>query len=128
MLKLLEIPIFIGLNIEVYFILICISVPTFFFWSWFFRKYITEKPKQTIATWISTIILTPIIYIGLIAIFIYFISSEHSRNFDKPKWLTDREGRFEMGDDIFLSVGVPTNRNHYSLKQLNKSNSTPNPI
>jgi hypothetical protein len=111
--QLLDIPVFSGLSIKVYFILLFISISTFFFWRWLFRKYIVDKSKQKIATWTSTIILTPIIYVGLIAIFIFLITREPSSDFDKSKWLTDKEGRFEMGDDNIKSkmlIGKDTNQ------------------
>ena len=65
----------------------------------------------------STVVLTPIIYVGLIGIFIYFITREPSSDFDKSKWLTDKGGRFSMGDDIVKSkilLGKDTNQ----VKQL----------
>jgi hypothetical protein len=117
MMNLLEIPAFFGLSIEVYFILLCISIPTYFFWRWVFRKRIADKSKRNISALVSTIILTPLIYLGLIVIFIYLISREPSSDFDKSKWLTDREGRFAMGDDIVKSkilIGKDTNQ----VKQL----------
>jgi hypothetical protein len=109
----LQIPIFFGLSIEVYFILLLISFPTYFFLHWVFRKRLDDKTKRNIVALVSTIILTPIIYLGLIGIFIYFISREPSSDFVKSKWLTDREGRFEMGDDIVKSkilIGKDTNQ------------------
>ena len=117
MTHLLEIPVFFGLSIEVYFILLCISIPTYFFWRWFFKKRICDKTKRNISVWVSTIILTPIIYVGLIGIFIFFITREPSSDFDKSKWLTDKERRFSMGDDIVKSkilLGKDTNQ----VKQL----------
>ena len=117
MTQLLEIPVFFGLSIEVYFILLLISIPTYFFWRWVFRKRIIDKTKRNITALVSTIILTPVIYLGFIGIFIFLISREPSSNFDKSKWLTDREGRFAMGNDIVKSkilIGKDTNQ----VKQL----------
>lgn len=114
---LLEIPVFFGLSIEVYFILLLISIPTYIFWRWAFKKRISDKTKRNISALVSTIILTPIIYVGLIGIFIYYITREPSSDFDQSKWLTDREGRFAMGDDIVKSkilLGKDTNQ----VKQL----------
>lgn len=117
MTHLLEIPIFFGLSIEVYIILLLISIPTYFFWRSVFKKRITDKKKRIISALVSTIVLTPIIYVGLIGIFIYYITREPSSDFDKSKWLTDREGRFAMGDEIVKSkilLGKDTNQ----VKQL----------
>lgn len=117
MTHLLEVPVFFGLSIEVYFILLLISIPTYFFWCRVFKNRITDKTKRNVSVWISTIVLTPIIYVGIIGIFIYFITREPSSDFDKLKWLTDKEGRFSMGDDIVKSkmlLGKDTNQ----VKQL----------
>ena len=117
MTHLLEIPVFFRMGIEVYFILLLISIPTYFFWRWVFRKRIVDKTKRNITSLVSTIILTPVIYLGLIGILIYLISREPSSDFDKSKWLADREGRFAMGDDIVkknILIGKDTNQ----VKQL----------
>ena len=117
MTHLLEIPVFFRMGIEVSFILLLISIPTYFFWRWVFRKRIVDKTKRNITSLVSTIILTPVIYLGLIGILIYLISREPSSDFDKSKWLTDREGRFAMGDDIVkknILMGKDTNQ----VKQL----------
>ena len=117
MMHLLEISVFFGLSIEVYFILLLISIPTYFFWRWAFKKRITDNSKRNVLALISTFILTPIIYLGFIWILIYLISREPSSDFDKSKWLADREGRFAMGDDIVKSkilLGKDTNQ----VKQL----------
>lgn len=117
MTHLLEIPVFFRMGIEVSFILLLISIPTYFFWRWVFRKRIVDKTKRNITSLVSTIILTPVIYLGLIGILIYLISREPSSDFDKSKWLTDREGRFAMGDDIVkknILIGKDTNQ----VKQL----------
>ena len=117
MTHILQIPIFFGLSFEVYLILLLISIPTYFFCRWVFRKRIADKNKRNLSALASTVVLTPIIYVGLIGIFIYFITREPSSDFDKSKWLTDKGGRFSMGDDIVKSkilLGKDTNQ----VKQL----------
>lgn len=117
MTHLFEIAIFFGLSIEVYFILLLISIPTYFFWHWAFKKRIADKSKRNVLALVFTFILTPIIYLGFIWILIYLISREPSSDFDKSKWLADREGRFAMVDDIVKSkilLGKDTNQ----IKQL----------
>jgi len=96
----LDIPVIFGLSIDVYFILLIIAIPTFLFWRWLLKKYITVDRTRKIATWSATIIGTPIIYVGLIMLFMLGMSYTPSRDFDKSQWLTDREGRFQMAGDI----------------------------
>jgi len=99
----LDIPVIFGLSIDVYFILLIIAIPTFLFWRWLLKKYITVDRTRKIATWSATIIGTPIIYVGLIMLFMLGMSYTPSRDFDKSQWLTDREGRFQMAGDIVSS-------------------------
>ncbi len=101
-------------NTDVWLIFSCVAVPIFFFMRWIFRKFIFGAVKQKIATWVATIVLTPLIYFGLIYAFLFFISREPSSDFDKSKWLAgDKERRFEMADDIVDSkilIGKDTNQ------------------
>ena len=102
-LTLLDIPVIFGLSIEVYFILLIIAIPTFFFWRWLLKKYIKVDRTRKIATWSATLIGTPIIYVGLIILFFFGMTYTPSKDFEKSEWLTDKEGRFQMADDIIES-------------------------
>ena len=107
----LDIPVIFGLSIEVYFILLIIAIPTFFFWRWLLKKYIKVDKTRKIATWSATFIGTPIIYVGLIMLFLLGMTYTPSKDFDKSQWLTDREGRFQMAGDIIerkLLIGIDT--------------------
>ncbi len=117
MILLLEPLIFILPSIEVYFILFIIGILPYFFWRWLYKKYIKDKQKQKVAIWVSTIIITPIIYIGLIYIYIIYITSEPSRDFDKTKWMADKQGRFKMGDHIVKSK-ILINKDTNEVKQM----------
>ena len=110
---LLDIPVFFGVSIEVYFILLIIAVPTFFISRWVLKKFIKIDKIRRIFTWVTTIILTPIIYIGLISLFIFWMAYTPSKDFDKSQWFADRESRFEMADDIIkteMLIGKDTNQ------------------
>lgn len=103
MTKLLLIPKLFGVSIEVYFIILILAMPTFFVWRWIFKKYITDKKKLNIATWTATTIATPIIYVGLVMLWIFSISYYPSKDFDRQKWLTDKEKRYELSEEIIES-------------------------
>lgn len=109
---LLDIPVIFGLSIEVYFILLVIAIPTFFFWQWLLKKYIKVGRTRKIATWSATLIATPTIYVSLIVLFMLGMTCTPSKDFDKSQWLTDEEGRFQMAGDIISSkmlIGKDTN-------------------
>ena len=46
MTPLLIIPELFGVSIEVYFILIFLSVPTYFFWRWVLKKFISDDKSR----------------------------------------------------------------------------------
>ena len=114
---LLEIPVLFGLSIEVYFILLIIAVPTFFFWSWLLKKHIKVDTTRKIAAWSATVIVTPILYVGMIMLFLFSITYTPSRRFDKSQWLTDKDGRFEMADDI-INSNMLINKDTNQIKQI----------
>ena len=103
MARLLFIPEFFGVSIEVYFFILILAIPTFFLWRWIFRKFIIDKKKINIATWTATIIATPLIYIGIVMLWIFSISYYPSNDFDREKWLNDKEKRYELSEGIIDS-------------------------
>lgn len=100
---LLDIPVIPALSIEVYFILLVIAILTFFFWSWLLKKYIKVERKRKFAAWSATLIGTPIIYVGLITLFLFSITYTPSKDFNKQQWLTKKEERFQMAGSIIKS-------------------------
>lgn len=101
--SLLFIPEFLGVSIEVYVIVLIIAIPTFFIWRWILRKFIKDNRKIKIATWIGTLILSPLIYISIVLIWIFCISYYPSNDFDKNKWDTDKDKRYELSEDLIES-------------------------
>ena len=100
---LLYIPELFGFSIEVYFIVIIIGTGTFFFWRWLFMKLIKDNKKRIIATWCTTVFVTPIIYILIILVFVFSASYYPTHNFNKLKWLSDSEKRYELSGNLIES-------------------------
>ncbi len=93
---LLDILFLFDFSIEVYFILLVIAVPVFFTCRWILKKFIEQEGKWQIITWLATIIVTPLLYIGLIWLFILTITYTPSKDFDEAEWQTNPDGRFQM--------------------------------
>lgn len=91
------------MSIEVYIINLVIGIVTFFILRWTLKKFVKADKVRIGLTWIGTAILTPIIYVGLITVFFSILFYEPTRDFDREKWLADKEGRYEMRDDIVES-------------------------
>lgn len=100
MATLLYIPKLFGVSIEVYFILLILGIPIFFFWSWLLKKFIKVDKARKIATWSATILVTPLIYVEIIMLWLFIISYHPNHNFDKEKWVANKEKRYELSDDI----------------------------
>jgi hypothetical protein len=88
---------------EVYIINLVIAIVTFFILRWTLKNFIKAEKLRIGLTWVGTIILTPLIYMGLIAIFFSILFHQPTRAFDKDRWFADREKRYEMRDDIVES-------------------------
>jgi hypothetical protein len=100
---LLYIPTFFGMSIEVYFILLLLGILTFFFWRWLLKKFIKADRTRKLATWTVTIVSTPLIYAGLIILWVLSMSYHPDHHFDKEKWFNDKEKRYELSEDIIDS-------------------------
>ena len=97
----------LGIGLEVYVLNLIIAVPVFFLARWVFRRFIDKPSIQSWCTWISTIALTPIVYIAgaLIWMTIYF--GQPTREFDKQLWVENPELRHEMYSDLAeLLIGL----------------------
>jgi hypothetical protein len=92
-----------GVGIEVYFILLALGIPTFFIWRWLFKKIIKVDKTRKIATWTATLIATPLIYIGIIMLWLFSISYYPTHDFDQEKWFANKETRYELSEDIIES-------------------------
>ncbi len=103
MTTLLYITTFFGVSIEVYFILMVLGVATFFICRMFFKKFIKVEKTRKIATWIATLIATPLIYIGIIMLWLFNMSYHPTHEFDKEKWFADKETRYELSENIIES-------------------------
>lgn len=113
----LYIPVILGLSIEVYFVLVILGIPTFFFWRWILKRYILSIRKRIIWSWIATIILTPCIYVGLVLLWIFCVSYYPNNDFDKKKWLSHKEKRYELSKDIINSKML-MGKSKYQVRQI----------
>jgi hypothetical protein len=92
------------MSIEVPFIILILAIPTYFLSKWILKRlnFGNKKNRKLIAL-IPTIFLTPIIYIGLIYLWIFSASYYPSNDFDKQEWEANVEERYKMSEDIIES-------------------------
>ncbi len=67
------------------------------------RLKVGNKRNRKFLAIIPTVILSPIIYVGLVMIWIFSISYYPTSDFDKNEWNSNVEERFEMSEDIIES-------------------------
>ncbi|NOT74229.1 MAG: hypothetical protein HOP08_04815 [Cyclobacteriaceae bacterium] len=92
------------IGLDAYLINLAIGVLTFFILRLVLKRIIkTNKTLRISLTWIGTIILTPIIYIGIIFLIFSWMFYEPTRDFSKERWFSEKQKRYEMRDDIVES-------------------------
>jgi hypothetical protein len=96
---------------------IILAVPIFLIVVWLTGKFIKRKQYKYITAAIITILLTPIIYIGAVAVFFSILFHEPTKKFDKKVWLSDTTKRFQMADNIVYSKLLLENDTN-QIKQL----------
>lgn len=84
-------------------IMVVIGLLTYSLWNWLYRKFISDKRKRQIATWVSTIVITPLIYIGAIYLLLFWMFYYPKQTFEKQAWETQPGKRYEMSADIIQS-------------------------
>jgi len=86
-----------------FFFIALIAVPLFLVFKWLSKSFIKKDRIQILAPWIATIILAPIIYVGLVYIFFSSLFNEPNRDFDRTNWLNNKTTRFQMAKHIIES-------------------------
>jgi amino acid transporter len=64
------------------------------------KRQPTKNNFKNPILWITTIVLTPLIYIGLIFLWITIATHYPQRDFNQEKWIKDKETRYEYADDL----------------------------
>ncbi len=89
---------------EVYIIVIILAVPIYLLSKWVLKKMKigTIKNRKFLAL-IPTAILSPILYVGIIMIWIFSMAYYPKSDFDQHEWMVNQEERYKMTDDIIES-------------------------
>ncbi len=66
-----------------------------------FRKYGSRKsPFINLYYWITAVVITPLLYIGLLFIYLSISSSYERIGFDKENWAENRDSRYIYVEDL----------------------------
>lgn len=86
---------------DVIIINLILAVPTFFLVRLIFKKINpTWNRLRNPFLWLTTFFVTPVIYVGLILIWLSIETYYPERDFDKGKWTENVEKRYEYADDL----------------------------
>ena len=92
------------MSIEVPIIILILAIPTYFICKWIMKRFkIGNDNNRKFIAVIPTIILSPIIYFGLVMIWIFFVSYYPTSSFDQSEWKSNIEERYKMSEDIIES-------------------------
>lgn len=86
---------------DVIIINLILAVPTFFLIRLIFKKINpTWNRLRNPVLWLTTFFVTPVIYVGLIFIWISIETYYPEKDFDQVKWNENVEKRYEYADDL----------------------------
>ncbi|GAB5408140.1 MAG: hypothetical protein BalsKO_05050 [Balneolaceae bacterium] len=89
---------------EVPIIILILAIPTYFLCKWLMTKIkVGNDRNRKFLALIPTVILSPIIYVGLVMIWIFSISYYPTSEFDQNEWDSNVEERYKMSEDIIES-------------------------
>ena len=109
-----------GIDDSVFVFLIILGIPVYFLWRWVFKKA-NKLDKLTtptkIATWIATVISTPVLYVAIVLLFFSVSEYYPNNNFDKKAWLTNKDERYEYSSNLIDSK-ILINKTKAEVRQL----------
>lgn len=89
---------------EVPIIILVFAIPIYFLSKWVLKKMdIGDNQNRKYIAVIPAIILSPLLYIGIIMIWVFSISYYPNVTFNKQKWDSNYEERYKMSKDIIKS-------------------------
>lgn len=86
---------------EVPIILLIVAIPVYFLTKWILRKSKlgNEKSKKYLAI-IPIVVITPLIYAGIITIWILSVSYYPKVDFNEQEWNKNKDEKYKMSNDI----------------------------
>jgi hypothetical protein len=89
---------------EVPIIILILAIPIYFLSKWILKKLKlgNAKNRKYLAI-IPSIILSPLLYVGIIIIWFFSVSYYPKTDFNKQKWNENKEERYKMSSEIIKS-------------------------
>ena len=77
--------------------------PIFLIWYLILKRFIKDRQTRVIRSLFATLVITPLIYVGLIFLWICWVEYYPKRDFNREKWISNKERRYEYSNDIIKS-------------------------
>ena len=92
------------MSLEVPIIILILAIPVYFLTKWTLKRLKLENENNIkYLAIIPTVILSPLLYIGIILIWIFSVSYYPNKEFNKQEWNENQEERYTMSNDIIKS-------------------------
>ncbi len=114
---LLNIPSLFGISIEVYFIVALLATPFSFLWRKQFRKFYDSKLSLALVSCLTALVTAAVFYTALGLVVFAAVSYYPRSEFNKDRWIAEKEKRYELSGDIIES-GMLIGKSKKEVKQL----------
>lgn len=84
-------------------LLLILAIPIYFLWRRILRSKLKNPKYKSLVLGLLTLVSAPLVYLGFIISFIWFVSYHPKHQFDKEVWTNDVEKRFQLSDNIIDS-------------------------
>ena len=84
-------------------LLIGIGIGVFFISRRILRKLVTRVSTRRLLTWLATVLLTPLLFAGLIWVIIFLWTYYPNRDFTQKDWQDNQYKRYEYAENIIKS-------------------------
>lgn len=81
-------------------IIVIAGILTFFICRWLLKKIIQTPRKRKVITWVTTVVFTPFLLTGIIALYFFCTSYYPNKTFDKTLWVEKSQKRYELASDL----------------------------
>jgi hypothetical protein len=89
------------MGIEVPIIIVILAIPVYFLLKWILKKLkIGDNKNRKFLAIIQTIILSPLLYVGIILVWFFSVSYYPKTDFNKQEWNENKEERYKMSNDL----------------------------
>jgi hypothetical protein len=89
-----------GINMRMIIVLILLAISLYFLAFRVLKTYITKVRIRRLLSVLSAVFFSPVLYFGIVFLMLFVVSYYPKKDFDRERWVSQTELRYEMTDDI----------------------------